>query len=200
MFKSAYQLNFQKGFTLLEIMLVLLLIGMASVGVMMTMPQHLNENENVDWQAQRFSAQLQFAEDEALISGKELALVFKQDSYRFVFYDHTIKKWIAVPSQQLGKLIEIPEAVIFEYQLLGSVWDEIESQDDDSFIDDDDLVNIGNDDKIDSFSPQVFIMSSGQVTPFSVTFSEAGNDENKRSSLLAVNMSGTISLTKSSDQ
>jgi len=192
--------NFQAGFTLLEIMLVLVVIAMASVGVMMVMPQQLNESENVDWQAQRLSIQLQFAEDEALISGKELALVFEEDSYRFAFYDHPSKKWLAVESAQLGKKIEIPEALSFEYELLGSVWDEIEAQEDDSFIDKDDLVNIAGDDQLESFSPQVFIMSSGEVTPFSVTFSESGDSRDLRSSLLEVNMSGMIKHTKSSDQ
>ena len=200
MLKRTPKHNFQAGFTLLEIMLVLVVIAMASVGVMMAMPQQLNESENVDWQAQRLSTQLQFAEDEALISGKELGLVFEDESYRFAFYDHPTKKWLAIESDQLGKKIEIPEALSFEYELLGSVWDEIESQEDDSFIDKDDLVNIAGDDQLESFSPQVFIMSSGEVTPFSVTFSEASESGEQRSSLLEVNMSGTISHTKSGEQ
>lgn len=200
MHKNTLQHCFQAGFTLLEIMLVLVLIGMASVGVVMTMPQHLNENEDVDWQAQRFSTQLQFAEDEALISGKELAIVFDEDSYRYAFYDHATKKWLALQSDQIGKLVTIPEALTFEYELLGSVWDEIESQEDDSFIKKEDLVQIDGEDKIESFSPQVFVMSSGQVTPFNVTFSENDKGVNPRISSLAVNMSGSITLTKSSDQ
>ena len=200
MLKSATQHNFQRGFTLLEIMLVIVVIAMASVGVMMAMPQHINESNNVDWQAQRFSTQLQFAEDEALISGKELALVFEEDSYRFAFYDYTTKKWLAVDSNQLGKRVEIPDSLTFEYELLGSVWDEIESQNDDSFIDKNDLVQVANDDELESLSPQVFIMSSGQVTPFSVQFSEADGGDNMRISLLEVNMSGSITHTKSSTQ
>lgn len=171
-------------------MLVLVLMAMASVSVMMVMPQHLNKNEDVDWQAQRFSMQLQFAEDEALISGKELALVFEKDSYRFTFYDHDTKKWLALQSELLGKLVEIPDSINFGYQLLGSLWDEIETQDDDSFIEKDDLVKIDGEDRLESFSPQVFIMSSGEVTPFSVSFSEADNDQ--RSRLLEVSMSGSI--------
>jgi len=195
--KRISKYNLQAGFTLLEIMLVLVVIAMASVGVMMTMPQQLNESENVDWQAQRLSTQIQFAEDEALISGKELAIVFEDDSYRFAFYDHSTKKWLAVESDQLSKKVEIPEELTFEYELLGSVWDEIESQEDDSFIDKDDLVQIDGDDEVESFSPQVFIMSSGEVTPFSVKFIEA---DESRSSLLEVNMSGMITHTKSGEQ
>ena len=201
MFKRSLRQHLQAGFTLLEIMLVLVLIGMASVGVIMTMPQHGNENENVDWQAQRFSTLLQFAEDEALISGKELALVFKDNSYRFAFYDYQNKKWLAMVSEQIGKIIEVPESLTFEYTLLGSVWDEIETEDGDVFLDEDYLVQIdGEEDELKSLSPQVFIMSSGEVTPFGVLFSDSGTGNDKRTSLLEVSMSGVIIRTKSGEQ
>ncbi|PKF61452.1 type II secretion system protein GspH [Psychromonas sp. psych-6C06] len=182
-------------------MLVLVLIGMASVGVMMAMPQHTNEKESVDWQAQRFSTLLQFAEDEALISGKELALVFKDNTYRFAAYDYETKKWLALESEQIGEIIEIPESMRFEYTLLGSVWDEIETQDDDVFIDEEYLVQIdGDEDEVKSLEPQVFIMSSGEVTPFRVMFVEADTGPDKRKSLLEVSMSGAITNPESDEQ
>lgn len=191
--------HFQQGFTLLEIMLVLVVIGMASVGVMMAMPQQANKNADIDWQIQRFNTLLQFAEDEALISGKELAIVFTENSYRFTFYDYTTKKWLALESNQIGKIIELPEAIEFSYTLLGSVWDEIETQDEDAFIDKEYLVKIEGEDEVESFSPQVFIMSSGEVTPFSVLFSdERGDDKHTRT--LEVSMSGEINLIRPSDQ
>jgi general secretion pathway protein H len=191
--------HFQQGFTLLEIMLVLVVIGMASVGVMMAMPQQANKNADIDWQIQRFNTLLQFAEDEALISGKELAIVFTENSYRFTFYDYTSEKWLALESNQIGELIEVPESITFSYTLLGSVWDEIETQDEDAFIDKQDLVKIEGEDEVESFSPQVFIMSSGEVTPFSVLFSDQqGRD--KRSRTLDVSMSGEINLIELGEQ
>lgn len=199
--KSSNSLLAQRGFTLLEIMLVIVIIGMASAGVMMSMPNNINNNDNVDWQAQRFSIQLQFAEDEALISGKELALVFKDNSYRFSFYDYSSKKWLALVSDQIGEVIELPESIIFNYTLVGSVWDEIEAEDEDVFLDEEYLVQIdGDEDKVKSLSPQVYIMSNGEVTPFSVLFLESGSGPNKRSSLLEVSMSGMITRTQSSEQ
>jgi len=191
---------FQSGFTLLEIMLVLALIGMASVGVMMAMPQYINSNESADWQAQRFSTLLQVAEDEALISGQELALVFKDNTYRFATYNHENKKWLAVTSEQIGKVIVLPESITLEYTLLGSVWDEIEVEDADVFIDEDYLVKIKSDnDEIESLSPQVFIMSSGEVTPFKVLFLENDSDS-KRSSSLEISMSGIITEAKPDEE
>ena len=196
MSKSTKKHHLPTGFTLLEILLVLVVIGMASTGVMMAMPQHTNKQEDVDWQAQRFSTLLQFAEDEALISGKELAIVFKESSYRFSFYDYQSKKWLAATSKQIDQVVEIPESIDFSYTLLGSVWDEIEVQDESSFFDQEDFIDTDNS---ESFSPQVFIMSSGEVTPFSVLFSEQATS-NKRRSILEVTMSGSITKTISSEQ
>lgn len=199
MFNRLQKQHFQRGFTLLEIMLVLVVIGMASVGVMMAMPQQANKVADVDWQAQRFSTLLQFAEDEALISGKELALVFSENSYRFSFYDYTTQKWLALPESQIGDVFELPDSIEFSYTLLGSVWDEIETQDEDSFIDKSYLVETEGDDEVESFSPQVFIMSSGEVTPFAVQFLDASGNH-KRSSALEVNMSGAITHIEPGEQ
>ena len=200
MFKPSTKASLQRGFTLLEIMLVLVVMGMASVGVMMAMPQHINNSENVDWQTQRFSTLLQFAEDEALISGKELGLVFDENSYQFTFYEHQEQKWLALQSEQIGKVIELPESLIIEYTLLGSVWDEIEAEDEDVFIDEEYLVDIEGDDEIQSFSPQVYIMSNGEVTPFKVTFSDTETGDDKQSATLEISMSGVISHLEPSVQ
>jgi len=184
--------NNQYGFTLLEIMLVLLLMGMLSVGVVMTLPNNLISEENVNWQAQRFSTLLQFAEDEALISGTELGLYFNENSYQFVFYNHKNKKWLAVINKQIAGKIELPKALEISYQLSGSVWDEIANEDQDDFIDDEDLVDIDGDEMLRSLAPQVYVMSSGEVTPFTLRFSEAADTSQAKSVTVSVSMSGAI--------
>lgn len=170
-------------------MLVLLLIGMASVAVVMVMPKYINNNESVDWQLQRFTSLLQFAEDEAIISGKEIGLVFNKNTYRFTVYDYKTNKWLALKSEQFANEIDLPESISIEYTLLGTVWDEIDVEDEDVFIDEEYLVDIeGDDEDIKSFSPQVYIMSNGEVTPFKLFLSET----DKQSGALEVSMSGMI--------
>ena len=188
--------NNQHGFTLLEIMLVLLLIGMISVGVVMTLPDNLNSEDQVDWQAQRFSALLQFAEDEALMSGRELGLVFskRNKGYQFAFYDYSKKKWLAFLGEKTLKQVELPDTVEIEYNLLGSVWDEREVEDEDGFIDDQYLVDISTEEERDSLTPQVYVMSSGEVTPFSVEFSAQGKERTRETQTVSVSMSGAITL------
>lgn len=189
----------QQGFTLLEIMLVLLLMGMISVSVVMTLPNHSSTDENLHWQAQRFNTLLQFAQDEALMSGLELAIEFKKSSYQFAFYDQDSKKWLSAPTEELETLVELPPLIDFEYELLGSVWDEIETDDHDDFVDESYLVDIEGDDKIKSLTPQVYIMSSGEITPFSVRFALNEAQSKVDPLTVSVSMSGNVTFSGQDD-
>ena len=194
--KQLTQQQRRYGFTLLEIMLVLLLMGMVSVGVVMTLPNNLTSQENVHWQAQRFRTLLQFAEDEALISGLELGLVFDKNSYQFAFYDYKIQKWLPVVNKQIQSKVELPETLKIEYLVSGSLWDEIDTEKQDEFIDEDDLVSIDGEEKVVSLRPQVYVMSSGEVTPFSVEFSAVEKKSEMQSVTVSVSMSGSISFSE----
>ena len=181
-----------KGFTLLEIMLVLLLMGMISAGVVMTLPSSAGLDKDPKWHAQRFSTLLQFAQDNALISNSELGVEFSAQEYIFAIYDLKKKKWLPYTDTQIEGSITLPDSISSEYTLAGSIWDEIEQEDDDVFIDDEYTVHIEGEEEDIKISPQVFIMSSGEVTPFSYQFSNVENDQN--SVTVNVGMSGQIDL------
>ena len=185
--------NNQQGFTLLEIMLVIVLIGIATSAVVMTLPSKGNKESDAKWQTQHFVTLFQFAEDEALMTGREFALVFKGNSYQFTTYDYKKKKWLAIKEGNLSKKRELQGALRLKYTLTGSVWDQIDTVEDDSFIKDEDRVHIARDEKIKSFKPQVFIMSSGEVTPFSLKIIEDSRDSKHKSTLISVGMTGAIS-------
>jgi len=188
----------QHGFTLLEVMLVVLLIGMASLAVVMTFPNNLTAKNNVSWQAQRFATLLQFAEDEALISGNELALVIEKNSYQFAVYDYPKQRWLAARVGEIERAIELPESIGLEYRLSDTLWGELNSSGQDSFIEEAELV-VEDDNKIQSLDPQIYVMSSGEVSPFSLVFSEVDNDE-KQSMTVSVSMNGAISLAELSQE
>ena len=188
--------NSQQGFTLLEIMLVILLIGIASSAVVMTLPSQSNKESDPQWQADRFITLLQLVEDEALMTGREFGLVLKENSYQFTRYDYKQKKWLAIDEGIFSKERTFSKELLLKHTLTGSVWDQIESASDDSFIKDEDRVHIGEEKKQLSFKPQVFIMSSGETTPFSLEFSENSDDNKINTSYLSVDMSGDLSREK----
>jgi general secretion pathway protein H len=190
----------QPGFTLLEVMLVVLLIGLASLTVVMTFPNTLSSENNASWQAQRFATLLQWAEDEALISGNELGLVIEKNSYQFAIYDYSKQRWLATRVGEIEGKVELPELVRLEYSLSDSAWGEINNSDQDSFIEESERVDIEGDNKLKTLNPLIYVMSSGEVSPFSLVFSKADNDPEKQSTTVSVSMNGAISLVELSKE
>jgi general secretion pathway protein H len=190
----------QPGFTLLEVMLVVLLIGLASLTVVMTFPNTLSSENNASWQAQRFATLLQWAEDEALISGNELGLVIEKNSYQFAIYDYSKQRWLASRVGEIEGKVELPELLSLEYSLSDSAWGEINNSDQDSFIEESERVDIEGDNKLKTLNPLIYVMSSGEVSPFSLVFSKADNDPEKQSTTVSVSMNGAISLVELSKE
>jgi len=186
-----------KGFTLLEVMLVLVLMGMISVGVVMTLPSSVGLDKDSQWHAQRFRSLLQLAQDHALISNNELGIEFGEQEYRFAFYDlksKKWKKWKPLSNARMNDYVKIPQSISSEYSLVGSVWDEIEQEDDDPFSEKEYLVEIEGQEAEVDINPQVFIMSSGEVTPFSYQFYSTENQKNRVT--VTVSMSGQVEVVR----
>lgn len=187
----------QKGFTLLEIMLVLVLLGMISVGVVMTLPDTANADKSSEWHAKRFSTLLQFAQDYALISSVELGIEFDEQAYTFAWYDLKAKKWSPFVDARFTGHVDLPDTIHSEYSLVDSAWGKMDTEDNDTFLKKEDLVDIEGDENEKPINPQVFIMSSGEVTPFSYLFYNLTGDENRFT--VSVDMSGAIELVDERD-
>ena len=179
---------------------MVLLIGMASLAVVMTLPNNVTSENNVSWQAQRFATLLKFAEDEALISGNELALVIDTNSYQFAVYDYPKQRWLAARVGEIERAIELPESIGLKYSLSDSVWGELNRSGQDSFIDEMETVEFDDENKLPILNPQVYVMSSGEVSPFTLVFSEVDNDDEKQSMMVSVSMNGAISIAELSKE
>lgn len=185
-----------KGFTLLEVMLVLVLMGMISVGVVMTLTSSGNTAQSSQWHAQRFSTLLQLAQDQALILNAEFGIEFNEQGYTFAFYDFSKRQWQPLVNSRINGDITFPDNVSAEYNLVGNVWGELEQAqkkaNSDTFVEQAYLVNIDGQTKQSPINPHIFIMSSGEVTPFSYQFSSTENVSRKIT--VKVGMSGQTEL------
>ncbi|KPU82843.1 hypothetical protein JI57_03240 [Psychromonas sp. PRT-SC03] len=168
----------QQGFTLLEIMLVVLIMAMVSVAVVMNLPKITEQQNDLHWQTKRFVTLLNFAQDEAMMSGKELGIILQDNAYQFVIYDNEKKSWQALKIKRIMTDVTLPEALTLHYSLLGAVWED----------EDDSDKNM----KKDALIPQIYVMSSGEVTPFSIQFFNVLDADKQASALLSINMSGDI--------
>ncbi|GAB4151826.1 MAG: GspH/FimT family pseudopilin [Sphingomonadales bacterium] len=73
----------QAGFSLVELMVVLVLIGLAAGAVLLTLPP---ASDDLDHAVTRLAARLDWAADHAVLSGEPVGLILGPQGYRFARY------------------------------------------------------------------------------------------------------------------
>ena len=146
------------GFTLLELMVVLVLIGIIFSFAVLSL-RGTDISDLMERETRRLATLLELAGDEAILRGEELAVNFTDDGYEFlVLQDNS---WRSSGDDGLLKAYSLPADIELRLEvedeppeltsLAGQEGEESEEAEE------------------DSLTPQVFILSSGEMTPFSVT-------------------------------
>ena len=159
-----------KGFTLIEVMVVIALIGVIATMVQYNFSGKRPEDSLKD-ASLRFAGVFESAANYGLLNNVELGLFVKDNSYQFLGYDGV--KWNELPQQEWLANHELPEGIeitlvlddlpIEEPQLFDSSVFTEESNEYLSFDD----IEAKKEEKI---IPQVYLLSGGEFTPFSLTF------------------------------
>jgi general secretion pathway protein H len=102
---------------------------------------------------------LNAAADEAVMRGMELGLAIDDHGYRFVYFDIEKKQWLASPERALAPHV-FPDPVTVTITLDG------EDLDEEALARIRALSERGDD---ESLRPAVLLLSSGEVTPFTLT-------------------------------
>ncbi|HEC18768.1 MAG TPA: type II secretion system protein GspH [Gammaproteobacteria bacterium] len=158
-----------RGFTLLELLAVLLIIGIVISFATLSIGQ--NTSRIVEDEAERLHGLIQLASEEAVLQGRDLALEFARDQYRFL--ELGAEAWQPVEGDAMFRERALPEAVELELVLEGLPA---------SFEDKKNL-------------PKIFILSSGELTPFELTLK---NDEGEEYSLQGF-INGKLVLSRAED-
>jgi general secretion pathway protein H len=159
----------EKGFSLLEIMVVVVVIGIL-VSIFTLSVGSFAEAENAE-HARRLEALLQLASEEAAIQGREIGLRFYQHGYEFsgrtlVVDEKGLQQWLWVPLDD-DRLLK-PRTFDDDYTI--------------------ELVIDGKEAKLEyqrsepdqdkPYEPQIFVFSSGEIgPPFNATIRQSFNDE-----------------------
>lgn len=132
-----------KGFTLIEIMVVVVIVAVLISAVALSFPPVGNKllKENAD----RFVALMSLAQDEAILQSTELAVEITPNGYSF--YQNEGNTWVSFSDAPFSRR-QMPKEISTKL-LLDGISIDFEGRENDQ--------------------PQIVILSSGEMTPFSYT-------------------------------
>lgn len=138
----------QTGFTLIEILVVMVLLGLLSGVAVFTLGSGKQQRELAN-EAQRLHALLRMASEEAILTNSEIGFSIDEDGYEFLEYDDREFTW-SDSKVAILKSRQFPEWVVVEFQRDGENRNILGSEED------------------DAKRPDMMLMSSGEVNPFTI--------------------------------
>ena len=175
----------QKGFTLLEVMAVLAIIGIA-VSVVVYQSFSFSPANALEEQARRFQVVVDMASDYAVLNQRQLGIRIepKKREYSFMWLDEE-QKWQLLDGEKAFAPHSLDEVFKLTLELEDLPWQEEDSLFDDGIFDeelsfDENRVSIGDEEDKPLPPPQILLLSSGDITPFSLIMAyepDYGNDD-----------------------
>ena len=165
------RVNPSRGFTLLELMLVVLLIGLLASIVVINYAGE-SRKEKLDEETVRFQQVFQFVAETAMLKQQEWGLYVLPDRYGFLYYNTEDAKWLEADAPRGVQQHKLPEDITIALELDGlpgaehNLLSELNWQ-----LEEDDEYQGGEETALPVL-PQVFVLSSGEISPFQLVFTE----------------------------
>jgi len=103
----ASRLATARGFTLIEIMVVVLIIGVMSAGLLLSVSLTGRDRE-LEKESDRLLALINYAREQAELQTREYGIIFQDDNYEFVSYDVHRQVWRRVFEDDTLQLRRLP--------------------------------------------------------------------------------------------
>ncbi len=173
----------QQGFTLLELMVVVVILGVLATFASLSIGNRVAEDK-LETEAKRALAILNMVRDEAEMKGLEIGLRCHQGGYQIVAINQS-QRWadyerdgplrarslsepVALALEVEGRLVELPDAA--DAALLAAEVAALEDEDSASSQPQSDAQAAAKKTSQKSLEPQVLLLSSGETTPFVMEF------------------------------
>ena len=143
------------GFTLIEILVVVLIIGVISAGIILSVTL-TGRDRDLEKESERFVALINYAREQSELQTREYGLIFQDDSYEFVAYDTRRGLWRTVFEDDALGLRRLPDGL--DLKLV------VEAR----------PVVLKRPADAKDKTPQVMIYSTGDLTSFEVTLEREG--------------------------
>lgn len=147
------------GFTLLELLVVILLIGIIASFAVLSIGGN-QRGEELKREAKRLVALVEYAQEQSVLRTQEWGLYFEEDRYSFMILNN--ESWVMVDEGHVLRERKLPQGIALEVQVEDL---------DVSLAPDFSLEESEDEEGLPRKKPMIFILSSGELTPFSVLFS-----------------------------
>jgi general secretion pathway protein H len=186
----------QRGFTLIEVMLVLVILSVGAGAVVMALPQ--SDDDKLEQASRSLQLRLQLLSDEALLSGMTYGLHLDTDNATYQWGQLTSDGWQEIDHRQIPAKQEFDD---LELNLILGAEDADERWFSDTLFEGDgSLFEQGSfdDESKPSFpDPQVWISSSGEVTEARIVFYPTRqSDQEGQNWRVVIRENGTIALLR----
>jgi general secretion pathway protein H len=158
------------GFTLIEILVVVVIIGVVCAGVLLSV-NLTGRDRDLEKESDRLYALFTYAREQAELQTREYGVLFQDDGYEFLSYDQRLGTWRSVFEDEALGVRKLPDGLGFKLM--------VEARP---------VVLTRPKDSKDK-TPQVMIFSNGDLTSFAATVERDGGT---RSVTLAPDDKGEI--------
>jgi len=157
-----------RAFTLIELLVVIVLLGIPVSVAVLSVGSSSTSRELRD-EARRLAALIGVLSDEAVLDSREYGLLVNSEGYRVLRYDEAATRWLEVERRKVHK---VPDWMRLDLELDGTPLELVaptQREDDRAGLSSE---GERTERRAPRLEPQLLILSSGELSPFSLRLSE----------------------------
>jgi general secretion pathway protein H len=141
----------QRGFTLIEILVVVLIIGIMVAGTVLSVGMAHGDRE-LENERDRLLALTSYVREQGAMQNREFGMRCFQNGYEFLAYNPRDNRWERVENEPTMRARELPQGIAIEVKVEGRK-----------------IILPSQDVLPDELAPQVMLLSSGELNLFELT-------------------------------